>query len=238
MRSAGDRLGNETSGPTTTRHRPHVLWLLTPRRGRLRGTTSGVTMSTTSTGNHTLRMPLQRWRPRRSSPPPALPVGIRLRRSRDIGTCARLLRRAYFEGRFPGHSDDDPRTFLDNEAVVAGWVAESQGDIVGHVALQGIEPSARFRWREITGRSPDDLLVVFGLFVRPRSRGEGVGATLLDVAVAAARDRHRVPVIEVFTTTPTPPEFLHSHGWRLRASDPQRGKRGPLWLHRFEGPRP
>src|SRR3954449_5108329 len=131
MRPAGDRLGNETSRGLGTAHTgygcsPHA-------GGRLRGTTSGGTMSTTSTGTHTLRMPLQRWRPRRSSPPPALPVGIRLRRSRDIGTCARLLRRAYFEGRFPGHSDDDPRTFLDNEAVVAGWVAESEGDIVGHV---------------------------------------------------------------------------------------------------------
>jgi GNAT superfamily N-acetyltransferase len=194
-------------------------------------------MSITSTRTSTLRIPLQRWRPHRTSPKHELPVGIRARRSRDVGTCSRLLRRAYFEGVFPGHTDDSPRDFLENDDVLDAWVAESEGEIVGHVALRRLEPSATFRWREITGRAPDELLAVVGLFVRPRSRGEGVGADLLDVAAASARAQHRVPVIEVLTTEPTPPPFLHAHGWRLRATDPRRGKRGPLWLHRFEGPR-
>ncbi|NUR06991.1 MAG: GNAT family N-acetyltransferase [Nocardioidaceae bacterium] len=191
--------------------------------------------STTTTP--TKRVPRQRWPFRREPKQDALPAGIRPRRPRDIGSCARLLRRAYFEGRFPEHGEQDPRDLLAGDDVLEAWVAESEGEIVGHVALSTLDHASTYRWREVTGHDPDDLVAVSCLFVRPRSRGVGIGATLLGVAASAVWAEGRIPVIEVVSESPQVPALYGESGWRLRATDPRPGKPSGLWLHRFEGPR-
>jgi len=184
------------------------------------------------------RIPLQRWRGRRTpaGTTPALPPGVRARRPRDVGACARLLRRAYFEGRFPEHGADGPRSWLEADEVMSAWVAETEGEIVAHVAISTVEPSAAFRWREVTGRPATDLVAVSRLFVRPRSRGEGIGTKLLAVGASAVRAKGRVPVIEVVTSSSVAPELYRDHGWRLRATDLRPGTPAGLWVHRYEAP--
>jgi GNAT superfamily N-acetyltransferase len=167
------------------------------------------------------------------------PVGvtrIRRRRSRDLTSCARLFRRAFFEGQFPGVRPDAVRTWLDGDDVVGAWVAEREGEVVGHVAISriGLDPVSALRWRETTGHEPAELEAVSRLCVRPSFRSQGIGAALVAAAVDDVRGRGLVPVLEVATTTPTAPTYARGHGWLLRASDPCKGRRTGLWIHRLE----
>ncbi len=177
------------------------------------------------------RMPTQRR-------PPDLPEGVRRRRDRDVATCARLVRRAFFEGVFPGQHDEDPRLWLADPDVLAAWVAERDGEVVAHVAISRIDhdlpPVTSLRWRESTGHVPADLVAVSRLFVRPRFRGQGIAASLIDVACAEIRSRGKVPVYEVTTTSKLPPSYSRDHGWRLRSTEPLPDRHHELWIHRFE----
>ena len=124
---------------------------------------------------------------------------------------------------------------LDGDDVIGAWVAHEQGEIVGHVAITRVDVDARAarRWQEVTGHQPAELAAVSQLFVRPRFRGQGVAATLVDVAVADIRGRGLVPVLEVVTVDPLAPSYARDHGWRLRASDARPGKSAGLWVHRL-----
>ena len=183
--------------------------------------------------------PLRRWLARvprqggRQSPP--MPPGIRRRRDRDLSTCVRLVRRAFFEGQFPGLHDLDPRDWLSGPDVMSAWLAERDGEVAGHVAISqvGLDTASALRWREVTGRDPSELLAVSRLFVRPRFRGQGIAASLVDVAVADIRARGLVPVLEVVTTSSLAPSYSRDHGWRLRSTEPLPDGRG-LWVHRHE----
>ena len=193
-------------GATSGRHvRPGLRWFVRPRR------TSYVAPST------------------RSVP------GIRMRRHRDLPTVTRLLRRAFFEGQFPGVRPSDPRAWLEGDDVIGAWVAHEQGEIVGHVAITrvGVDARSARRWQEVTGHRPAELAAVSQLFVRPRFRGQGIAATLVDVAVADIRGRGLVPVFEVVTADRVAPSYARDHGWRLRASDVRPERSTQLWVHRM-----
>jgi GNAT superfamily N-acetyltransferase len=188
--------------------------------------------------------PLQRWLarvpPQRGRETAPRPRGVRRRRARDLSTCTRLVRRAFFEGRFPGLHDEDPRSWLAGPDVFSAYVAERDGDVVGHVAISrvGLDTVSALRWREVTGRAPSQLAAVSRLFVRPRFRGQGIGASLVDVAVADIRSRGLVPVMEVTTEGRLPPSYSHGHGWRLRSTDPLPriwAHHHEVWVHRHEG---
>ena len=162
--------------------------------------------------------------------------GIRMRRRRDLPTVTRLLRRAFFEGQFPGVRPSDPRAWLEGDDVLAAWVAHEQGEIVAHVAITrvGLDARSARRWQEVTGHRTSELAAVSQLFVRPRFRGQGIGASLVDVACAAIRARGMVPVYEVTTTSSLAPSYSRDHGWRLRSSERVPGTRQGVWIHRFE----
>ena len=128
------------------------------------------------------------------------------------------MHRAFFEGQFPGVRRDSPRDWIDGPDVLAAYVAERDGEVVGHVAVTsvGVEGTSGLRWREITGHPTSDLAEVAQLFVRPSFRGQGIGRSLVDAALADIRSRGLVPVLEVVTHSSVAPSYAYGHGWRLR----------------------
>ena len=150
----------------------------------------------------------------RSRPPVK---GIRRRRPKDLPACARLLRVVYAEGQYPVYWPEAPRAWLADEEVIGAYVAERQGELLGHVAISrvGLDPVSAMRWREITGRSPSELAGVSRLFVRPRVAGAGIGSALLEVAVAEIRARGLRPVLEVVTASRDAIALYEARGWRL-----------------------
>ena len=62
-------------------------------------------------------------------------VRIRLRTDDDLGECVGLLETVESTDRYPAHWPDDPALWLSPKAMLGAWVAETDGRIVGHVAL-------------------------------------------------------------------------------------------------------
>jgi GNAT superfamily N-acetyltransferase len=191
------------------------------------------------------RRTISSWLPRRlrlrtDAAAAATPEGIRPRRARDLSTCTRLMLRAFFEGQFPGTRREDPREWIDGPDVLAAYVAERDGEIVGHVAVTrvGLDTATELRWREITGHPVADLAGVVQLFVRPSFRGRGIGRALVETARTDIRSRGSVPVLEVVTHERLAPTYAHGHGWRLRATDRFPGPPAGLWSHRLEAALP
>lgn len=147
-------------------------------------------------------------------------VRIRTRTPKDLPACARLLRVVHGEARYPVYWPDRPRAWL-SDGVDGAWVAEELGEILGHVAVAGVEADgvSRLRWRELTGRDPADLGVVSKFFVRSRARGQGIGTALLDVAAADIRLRGRLPVLDVVSASQDAIRLFEGLGWRPLAID-------------------
>ena len=121
---------------------------------------------------------------------PGGPVRIRRRHDGDLDACARVLRGISSGGKYPLPRPASHRDWLTDD-VLEAWVAERQGSVLGHVAIArvGTGAASALRWREVTGRSTDDLALVSRFFVRLPERGQGIGTALLAAAVSGARAR-------------------------------------------------
>ena len=161
--------------------------------------------------------------PARDRPDVSPPIlGIRRRRAKDLGACARLLRVVYSQGQYPVYWPEAPRAWLSGQDVVTAWVLERHGEIIGHVAISrvGLDPVSALRWRELTGQPPSALAGVSRFFVRPRVRGQGFGTALLDVAVANIRAAGLAPVFDVVSASKDAIKLHEDRGWQLRGTYP------------------
>lgn len=184
--------------------------------------------------------PVTRRGPDRGVGETAAPVkGLRRRRSKDLGACARLLRVVFFEGQYPVDWPERPRAWLSDREVMDAWVVERRGEMLGHIAIStvGEDGGAALRWRELTGLPASELAAVSRLFVRARVRRQGIGTALLDVAASEIRARGLTPVLEVPGASTDAVGLLEHAGWRLRAMD--HSGRAPDWrpVRRYVSPR-
>jgi GNAT superfamily N-acetyltransferase len=168
----------------------------------------------------------------------ALPHGIRPRRPKDLPACARLLRVVATEHQYPARWPDAPRSWLAGPDVLAAYVAEEHGEILGHVAIATVPRNgiSRVRWQEITGRDVTQLRRISRLFVRRRVRGQGIASDLLDVAVDEIRALGLMPVLDVVSTSADGIAFVEKRGWKLLAMDPWGSKTEHLRMHYYAAP--
>lgn len=170
---------------------------------------------------HRNRVPVQRTDGEDVAPQPPV-KGIRRRRDKDLAACVDLLGLVHSEGQYPVYRPKSPRAWLTDESIIDAWVLERNGEMLGHIAIArvGQDALSALRWRELTGREPSELAGITQLFVRGRSRGQGIGSALLDVAVAEIRDRGLVPVLDVVDASTDAIKLYDDRGWRLRATYP------------------
>jgi len=93
---------------------------------------------------------------------------IRPRRDGDLTACAGLVREVHAADRYPRHLPADLTSFLRPADPYGIWVAERDGEILGHIALVPRSvPAAMELAAGALGRRADQLAVVARLFVSP-----------------------------------------------------------------------
>jgi GNAT superfamily N-acetyltransferase len=115
-----------------------------------------------------------------------------------MDACVRLAEVVHARDGYPAYLASDLRTFLSPSDALAAWVAEAEGQVIGHVALhRRTIPEAMSIAAEALTCPVDRLGVVARLLVGPEARQQGVGRALLEVATQEARMFGRWPVLDV-----------------------------------------
>jgi GNAT superfamily N-acetyltransferase len=141
-------------------------------------------------------------------------VLIRSRHADDLPACADLVREVHAADGYPRYPPGDPGTFLALPDAYACWVAESGGEIAGHVALVPRSmASVMAVASKALGQPEGRLAVVARLLVSPRARGQGAGRRLLAAATAESAARGLHPVLDVDTGLASAIALYESAGW-------------------------
>lgn len=141
-------------------------------------------------------------------------MAVRARVAEDLDALVGVARRVRDLDGYPAFlPGGDFYRFLTRPESLAAWVAESDGSVVGHVALNSqSHPAAMAVVRDagIAG----EVGVVARLLVDPLARAQGIGALLLQEARVEAVRRGRIPVLDVVaSSTPAIGLYLAS-GWK------------------------
>jgi GNAT superfamily N-acetyltransferase len=134
-----------------------------------------------------------------------------------MDACVRLAEVVHERDGYPAYLATDLRTFLSAPDALAAWVAEAEGQIIGHVALhRRTIPAAMSIAADALTCPADQLGVVARLLVCPDVRRRGVGRALLEVATQEARTLGRWPVLDVSDQF-EPAVALYEHSGWVRA---------------------
>ncbi|MCG7320814.1 GNAT family N-acetyltransferase [Arsenicicoccus bolidensis] len=141
---------------------------------------------------------------------------IRPRRDADLDALAPTLVAVYERDGYPVEGVADPRAWLTLARPLGAWVAELDGQIVGHVALTEPSPGddAARLWIDQHRGTPDDVAVLGRLFVSPDARGHHLGARLTETATDEAARIGRRAVLDVMLKDAAAIRTYEALGWR------------------------
>ena len=127
---------------------------------------------------------------------------LRERREADLGDCVNALRLVHEADGYPMVWPRDPGRWLCPASLLRGWVAVTHtAELAGHVLL-------------LATQDPDTVEVA-RLFVAPGTRGQGLGAALLDLAGGWAEERGSRLALEVVADERSHAIALYEReGWR------------------------
>jgi GNAT superfamily N-acetyltransferase len=144
----------------------------------------------------------------------AVAVLVRERIDADLDPCERLVREIHRLDGYPVFMPVDLRSFIGSPDSYLAWVAEHEGQIVGHAALhRRLSLEAFALARKVLGQRADGLGVVARLFVAPSFRRAGLGQLLLEIASQEAHARGLWPVLDVVTDHHAAIRLYDACGW-------------------------
>lgn len=145
-----------------------------------------------------------------------VPVTIRERRPGDIPALVEVLSAQQASSGYPhGWPLAFPASdFIARPGELGAWVAVVDGEVAGHVAATDVgEGWMAGHWSEVLGRPGHELGEVSILFVGLDHVGSGVGAALLERAVAEILALGREPVLDVVGEDTSAGRFYRRRGW-------------------------
>lgn len=163
------------------------------------------------------------------------PPTIRPRRTEDLPALGRALIEQQPTSGYP-HRDPlpmGPEDFIVRSGELAAWVAEVDGDPVGHVAISAPADPATTdpgdaeivrAWLRAHGRRLHEIGEVSVFFTAATARGTGAGAALLATAVGALRERDLAPCLDVNASGASARRLYRRSGWQ------EIGTARPGWL--------
>jgi GNAT superfamily N-acetyltransferase len=134
---------------------------------------------------------------------------VRERRPEDLAECVRALAEVHARDGYPTWWPADPAGWLSPAGILAAWVAEVGGTVVGHVCVVtgGDEDAA--------GVTVGEPAMVSRLFVAPAGRGRGLGAALLAAARQFAATHDLTLRLDVVDDGGPATALYDRLGWRL-----------------------
>ncbi|MGL4178580.1 MAG: GNAT family N-acetyltransferase [Dermatophilaceae bacterium] len=126
-----------------------------------------------------------------------MPATIRPRTDADLPALARVLVEVHATDGYPVEGVADPLAWLTLPGAIGAWVAELDGQPVGHVALTEPGPGDEAPRLYAERHGPEPTAVLGRLFISPASRGQGLAEQLARTAMSAAHDAGRVAVLDV-----------------------------------------
>ncbi|MFB7647214.1 GNAT family N-acetyltransferase [Streptomyces sp. NPDC056084] len=143
------------------------------------------------------------------------PAVVRPFEADDLQGAANALVEVHETDGYPVEGVRDPQAWLRSDDVMAAWVAEAEGEIVGHIALmrpQGEE--AVSLWIEQTGDNEEHVVVLARLFVVRAAREHATGRSLVEAAMAYANAKGLRLVLDVMTKDAAAMRLYERLGWR------------------------
>jgi GNAT superfamily N-acetyltransferase len=141
-------------------------------------------------------------------------VRIRLRVDSDVHKCVRIAEQVHLLDGYPVYVPNDLEDFVASPDALVAWVAEEDGEILGHVALHAHSSNAVLALAsESLGQSSDRFGVVARLLVAPDARRRGIGRSLLGTAAMECVQRGLRPILDVVTEHAQAISLYEGEGW-------------------------
>ncbi|MEU4143254.1 GNAT family N-acetyltransferase [Streptomyces parvulus] len=133
----------------------------------------------------------------------------------DLTGAAEALVEVHETDGYPVEGVDDPEAWIKSEDVLAAWIAESDGRIVGHVAVMKPQgEAAADLWVKQSGDDMGHVGVLARLFVVQSARKQAAGRQLMEAAVSHARDHGLRLVLDVMVKDASAIRLYERLGWR------------------------
>jgi ribosomal protein S18 acetylase RimI-like enzyme len=143
---------------------------------------------------------------------------IRRRRPEDLPALVTVLAEAHRESAYPVHWPRDPARWLTPDRLLAVWVAEVDGSVLGHIALADPGDVTAGPWAAHTGLPAEQAAEITRLFLADAAQGRSVGKRLLDTACEYARAQGRHPVLGVLDHNRSAIALYDRAGWHRLSS--------------------
>jgi GNAT superfamily N-acetyltransferase len=146
-------------------------------------------------------------------------VRIRVKTPLDMPQCVDLLLRVHAADGYPLPLPRDVPEWITPQREVASWVADRQGEVLGHVALHTAAPGPLVTAAEqATGLPAQHMAVLSRLFTTPEERRNGLGRALLRHAMAEAERLKLRLILDVGRNQTAPIALYESEGWQRLGS--------------------
>ncbi|MEV0842228.1 GNAT family N-acetyltransferase [Actinocatenispora sera] len=129
---------------------------------------------------------------------------VRVRTAGDIPACVQALKDVYAVDGYPVEGVSQAEKWLFPDGLLEAWVAEVDGDVVGHAAVSEPRDEAAVQMLvEQAGTPLDQIAVAARLFVAPKGRGNALGRDLAVAVFGYGQQHGRRIVFDVMTKDQT-----------------------------------
>ena len=135
--------------------------------------------------------------------------------SADLSGAATALIKVHETDGYPVEGVEDPEAWVSSDDVLAAWVAEMDGAVVGHVAVMRPHGEAAVSmWIEQSGDDEAHVAVLGRLFVVQAARQHATGRRLTEAAMSYGRQHDLRLVLDVMAKDAPAMRLYERLGWR------------------------
>ncbi|MEW2571358.1 GNAT family N-acetyltransferase [Streptomyces sp. NPDC047070] len=141
----------------------------------------------------------------------------------DLADAAAALTEVHATDGYPVEGVEHPEGWLRSDDVIAAWVGEVDGAVVGHVAVMSPRgEDAVSMWTQQSGEPEERIVVLARLFVVKAAREHALGEALMRAAMSYGREHGVRLVLDVMTKDTAAMRLYERLGWQAIGSTSHR----------------